>query len=60
MVSSVVWNELALVNFVGLVQFVVIVVCDGCKAKEILSNHGKMHKALHGRIKDAIQLKIGK
>ena len=43
---------------VGLVQFVVIVVCDGCKAKEILSNHGKMHKALYGRIKDELQLNI--
>ena len=43
---------------VGLVQFVVFVVRDGCKAKEILSNHGKMHKALYGRIKDELQLNI--
>ena len=42
----------------GLVQFVVFVVRDGCKTKEILSNHGKMHKALYGRIKDELQLNI--
>ena len=34
------------------------VVRDGCKAKEILSNYGKMHKALCGRIKDELQLNI--
>ena len=39
-------------------EFVVFVVRDGCKAKEILSNHGKMHKALYGRIKDELQLNI--
>ena len=43
---------------VGLMEFVVFVVRDGCKAKEILSNHGKMHKALYGRIKNELQLNI--
>ena len=36
----------------------VIVIPDGCKAKDILSNHGKMHKALCGRTKDELQLNI--
>ena len=31
---------------------------NGCKAKNILSNHGKMHKALYGRINDELQLNI--
>ena len=39
-------------------QFVAFVVRDGCKAKEILSNHGKMHKDLCGRIKDELQLNM--
>ena len=43
---------------VGLMEFVVFVVRDWCKAKEILSNHGKMHKALYGRIKNELQLNI--
>ena len=51
-------NKKKLHESVGLVQFVVFVVRDGCKAKEILSNHGKMHKALYGRIKDELQLNI--
>ena len=36
----------------------IIEICEGCKAKKILSNHGKMHKALYGRIKDELQLNI--
>ena len=36
----------------------VIVIRDGCKAKDILLNHGKMHKALCGRTKDELQLNI--
>ena len=36
----------------------VIVIRDGCKAKEILSNYGKMHKALCGRTKGELQLDI--
>ena len=36
----------------------IIEIRDGCKAKEILSNHGKMHKALYGRIKIELQLNI--
>ena len=39
-------------------EFVVFVVRDGCKAKEILSNHGKMHKALYERRKAELQLNI--
>ena len=36
----------------------VIVIRDGCKTKDILLNHGKMHKALYGRAKDELQLNI--
>ena len=36
----------------------VIVIRDGCKTKDILLNHGKMHKALYGRVKDELQLNI--
>ena len=36
----------------------VLVIRDGCKAREILSNHGKMHKALCERIKNELQLNI--